>query len=277
MHTHNAVDGFPHAKGESEGTNEIQNVDQNIATMNKYRKERQANGETIEDVNHTIEGLEGVEQANESIQVGEVHNHVTHDHCEIAVEVLNIESTPGPVNFCDESTHYHGAAFQDNGQTNKISTYLLELGIALHSVLIGLTLGTTAESFVPLFIALCFHQFFEAIALGAQIANLKTTSLKSAISMVVFFSLTTPLGIAIGIGIHFGTYNPKSVASLLATGILDSLAAGVLIYVALVNLITAEMGANAHGFYSLRSRLKVLYFLALYSGAGAMAVIGRWA
>ena len=87
--------------------------------------------------------------------------------------------------------------------------------------------------------------------------------------MVIFFSLTTPIGIAIGIGIHSGTYNPKSVSSLLVTGILDSLSAGVLIYVALVNLITAEMGTNAHAFYSLSGRLKFLYFIALYLGAGS--------
>jgi zinc transporter 1/2/3 len=138
-------------------------------------------------------------------------------------------------------------------------------------------LGTTTDSFVALFIALCFHQFFEAIALGAQIANLKNFSIISAVGMVVFYALTTPVGIAIGIGIHSGIYNPKSVSTLLVTGILDSFAAGVLIYVSLVNLITAEMGANAHAFYLLRTRLKLLYYTALYLGVAAMAVIGRWA
>jgi zinc transporter 1/2/3 len=138
-------------------------------------------------------------------------------------------------------------------------------------------LGTATDTFIPLFIALCFHQFFEAIALGAQIAHLKTTSLRPAITMITFYSLTTPVGIAIGIGIHAGTYNPKAVSSLLVTGILDSLAAGILIYVALVNLINAEMGTNAHTFYSLRNRLKFLYFAALYLGVAAMAIVGRWA
>lgn len=177
----------------------------------------------------------------------------------------------------DESGHHaHGLSFQDDAANRKISTYLLEFGIALHSVLIGLTLGTTTESFIALFIALSLHQFFEAIALGAQIARLDHLSFRSASFMIIFFSLTTPIGIGIGIGIHSTTYNPKSVLSLLINGILDSVSGGILIYVALVNLITVEMGSGAHTFHSLTKRMKFLYFIALYSGVGVMAAIGRW-
>jgi len=172
--------------------------------------------------------------------------------------------------------HSHGLGFQNVIENRKISTYLLEFGIALHSILIGLTLGTTTESFVALFIALSLHQFFEAIALGAQIARLDRLPLGSAIFMIIFFSLTTPVGIGIGIGIHSTTYNPKSMLSLLINGILDSISGGILIYVALVNLITVEMGAGAHEFHALSKRLKFLYFVALYAGVAAMAVIGRW-
>jgi zinc transporter 1/2/3 len=176
-----------------------------------------------------------------------------------------------------ESAHHsHGFGLQDDIQNRKISTYLLEFGIALHSVLIGLTLGTTINSFVPLFIALSLHQFFEAIALGAQIARLDQLPLRSAIFMVIFFTFTTPIGIAIGIGIHSTTYSPKSVLSLLINGILDSVSGGILIYVALVNLITAEMGAGARAFHLLSKQLKFLYFISLYAGVAAMAVIGRW-
>ena len=173
--------------------------------------------------------------------------------------------------------HQHGVVFHDAAESHRISTYLLEFGIALHSVLIGVALGTTTNEFVALFIALCFHQFFEGMALGAQIARLKRVSFLSAMGMVLFFAVTTPIGVAIGIGIHSGTYNPKSVASLLVNGILDSVSAGILIYVALVNLIAMEMGVNATEFHVLKKRLKLLYFVALYSGAGAMAVVGRWA
>ena len=84
------------------------------------------------------------------------------------------------------------------------------------------------------------------------------------------------MGIAIGIGIHSTAYSPKSVAALLVNGILDSVSGGILIYVALVNLIAAEMGVGARAFHVLPKRLKFLYFVALYGGVAAMAVIGRW-
>jgi zinc transporter 1/2/3 len=177
-----------------------------------------------------------------------------------------------------EVGHSHGVSLLQESENHKVSTYLLEFGVALHSVLIGVALGTTdGSSFVALFIALCFHQFFEAIALGAQIERLANKSLVPAIVMIIFFALTTPVGIAIGIGIHSGTYNPKSLAALMVNGVLDSVSAGILIYIALVNLMAGEMGVHAHAFFLLKKRLKFLYFAALYLGAAAMAVIGRWA
>ena len=189
----------------------------------------------------------------------------------------DVQITIPQVEVCATGGHEHGVGFHDEAHRHKVSTYLLEFGIALHSVLIGVALGSNVNEFIALFIALSFHQFFEGMALGAQIVRVERMSLLSAILMIVFFALTTPIGIAIGIGIHAHTYNPKSVSSLLVNGILDSVSAGILIYVALVNLITAEMGVGAHSFHGLKTRLKVLYFVALYAGAGAMAVVGRWA
>ena len=172
--------------------------------------------------------------------------------------------------------HQHGMIFQDDAKRHKISTYLLEFGIALHSVLIGVALGTNTDEFVALFIALGFHQFFEGMALGAQIAGVKGMSTRSAISMVLLFGVTTPVGIAVGIGIHSREYNPRSVTALLVNGILDSVSAGILIYVALVNLINAEMGTGAKGFLTLKKHMQLLYFFSLYLGVAAMAIVGRW-
>ncbi|KAJ2475131.1 hypothetical protein IWW47_006562, partial [Coemansia sp. RSA 2052] len=53
-----------------------------------------------------------------------------------------------------------------------LATYVLELGIALHSVLIGLALAISDRGFLALFLAVCFHQFFEGLALGTSLAEL---------------------------------------------------------------------------------------------------------
>lgn len=191
----------------------------------------------------------------------------------INAEKLSRLSYVNTVETGDLSDRCHGLGFQDDNETTRIRTYLLELSIALHSVLIGLALGTVTDEFVALY----FHQFFEGMALGARIARLDRISLRSALLMVLFFDVTTPVGIGIGIGIQSQVYNPKSVVSLLVSGILDSLFGGILIYAALINLISNEMGCGANAFHSLNNRLKFLYFVALYVGAGAMTIVGLWA
>ncbi|CAF3931234.1 unnamed protein product [Rotaria sp. Silwood2] len=260
-HVHDKIENIKQTDNETEELEKVVHVEY----IGKPKKKTETHDHNDESIN--------MKKVPSKTEVSDIMNQ----NSTIVIEIPPIEANFSSTDHCESSGHCHGAIFQDDGEQNKISAYLLEFGIALHSVLIGLTLGTATESFVALFIALSFHQFFEAIALGAQIARSNRISIKSAIFMVIFFSFTTPVGIAIGIGIHSGTYNPKSVTSLLVTGTLDSLSAGILIYVALVNLITADMGPHALEFHSLSKRLKFLYFAALYLGVAAMAVIGRWA
>ena len=50
---------------------------------------------------------------------------------------------------------------------------MLELGIVVHSVIIGITLGasTSPKAIRPLVAALSFHQFFEGMGLGSCISQ----------------------------------------------------------------------------------------------------------
>jgi zinc transporter ZupT len=52
---------------------------------------------------------------------------------------------------------------------------VLEAGIGVHSVLIGIALGVskTACALIPLLIALVFHQLFEGFALGACLVEVR--------------------------------------------------------------------------------------------------------
>ncbi|CAF4079237.1 unnamed protein product [Rotaria sp. Silwood2] len=216
-------------------------------------------------------------QLIEFIAHHQLHRVPIHE-TKVVVEEAQIQSTVISVESSEQHGHSHGLSLLQDTHNHRVTTYLLEFGVATHSILIGVALGTDDGShFVALFIALCFHQFFEAIALGAQISQLQNKSILPAIFMVILFSLTTPVGIAIGIGVHLNTYNPRSEASLVSTGILDSVSGGILIYVSLVNLMAGEMGITAHGFFQLKKRVKFLYFFALYLGAALMAVLGRWA
>jgi hypothetical protein len=67
------------------------------------------------------------------------------------------------------NSHTHGTLVLLTGETQSIGIIVLEAGICLHSVIIGITLSVTNGSdFVSLLVALVFHQvkyFFKCIIL----------------------------------------------------------------------------------------------------------------
>lgn len=143
-----------------------------------------------------------------------------------------------------------------------------------HSVIIGLSLGVSQNpcAIRPLVAALSFHQFFEGFALGGCISEAQFKKTAAAV-MAGFFAATTPLGIAVGAGVA-SSYDASSPAALVVEGLLDSMSAGILIYMALVDLIAAD-------FLSQTARCNVRYqvasYLALFVGAAAMSALAIWA
>ncbi|KAG0099699.1 high-affinity Zn(2+) transporter zrt1 [Podila epicladia] len=172
-------------------------------------------------------------------------------------------------------SHAHGLSLLDESQ-RRISTYILEAGIAAHSVIIGVSLGVSSGAeFTGLLIALIFHQFFEGFALGARIADLSFDTTYTHYLLAFIFSLTTPTGAAIGIGIS-NTYSPNSKTSLLVEGIFDSVSTGILLYMGYVNLLAIEFNLNGE-IRKESKKMKSMCFIALWAGALAMAIIGRFA
>lgn len=49
------------------------------------------------------------------------------------------------------------------------------------------------------------------------------------------YAITTPIGIAVGLGIR-NTYNPGSTTASIVSGVMDSLSAGILLYTGLVEV-----------------------------------------
>ena len=91
--------------------------------------------------------------------------------------------------------------------------------------------------------------------------------------MGTFFSLTTPLGIAIGIGIS-SFYNDNSPTALIVGGVFNSASAGILIYMALVDLLAADF-MNPRLQSNLR--LQIGANASLLIGAACMSVLAKWA
>lgn len=150
---------------------------------------------------------------------------------------------------------------------------VLELGIVSHSIIIGLSLGVSQSpcTIKPLIGALSFHQFFEGFALGGCISQAQFRTLHTTL-MACFFAITTPIGIAIGTGIS-SFYNPNSPRALVVEGIFDSISAGILVYMALVDLIAADFLSKR---MSCNVRLQIVSYFTLFLGAGLMSSLALW-
>ncbi|KAJ2866476.1 hypothetical protein GGH94_001517 [Coemansia aciculifera] len=174
--------------------------------------------------------------------------------------------------------HIHTPMFMDMDRRRRhLSTYILELGIALHSVIVGMTLAVTGGTeFKTLLAAISFHQFFEGMALGTRISELQFMRRPLLLGLLnaLVFALTTPLGQTIGIGIR-QSFAPRSPSSLIIMGVLDSLSAGILMYSAIVNLLVEEFAAPEFRAYSRKARIAC--FVAMYAGCAGMSIIGKWA
>ncbi|KAG9408736.1 high-affinity Zn(2+) transporter zrt1 [Aphanomyces cochlioides] len=217
-------------------------------------------------------------QATETeLVLSQTKNLTTDDDKDKSLEAYDPAVTPaGDLVDAHSGHHHHHANELSNAATRKkINVLIFEVGVAIHSVIIGLELGVaTGSSFTTLLTAICFHQFFEGVAVGSSAVSAFST-IRSSILTALVYSLSTPIGIAIGIGIH-STYSETSTTSLWVRGILDAMAGGILIYTGLVELLTYQYTINGD-FHKKTSGYRLLCYTCVWMGACAMAVVGKWA
>ncbi|NP_001152110.1 zinc transporter 10 precursor [Zea mays] len=157
---------------------------------------------------------------------------------------------------------------------NRVVVQVLEMGIVVHSVVIGLGMGASQNvcTIRPLVTAMCFHQLFEGMGLGGCILQAEYGA-KMKAGLVFFFSTTTPFGIALGLALT-KVYRENSPTALIVVGLLNAASAGLLHYMALVELLAADfMGPKLQSSV----RLQLLCFLAVLLGAGGMSIMAKWA
>ena len=152
----------------------------------------------------------------------------------------------------------------------------IEAGIVFHSILIGVTLGVaTGAGFVALLIAITFHQLFEGLALGSRLSLLTWRSTGYKALLATAFVLTTPVGVAIGIGVR-KSFNGNNAATLIVLGTFHAVSAGILLYTALVELLAGDFIHNKHMQRNSLTRA-IAAVVALTIGAILMSVLALWA
>jgi zinc transporter 1/2/3 len=192
---------------------------------------------------------------------------------------LDDSSRSGSINDSPGQSTYRTVEISPKKKGSRVRRLMmiivLESGILIHSLVIGVTLGVAEDDvFTPLVAAISFHQLFEGMALGALIGTSKASSLRK-LFMCLLYPLTTPIGIAIGIAVR-RSYNENDQGLILYQGILDSLSVGILMYNSYCNLLGQEINQNKK-FRNFEPRFKAANFISLYLGAAAMAIVGIWA
>eukprot|EP00877_Chromochloris_zofingiensis_P010839 jgi/Chrzof1/6008/Cz17g00150.t1 len=156
-----------------------------------------------------------------------------------------------------------------------VTAYTMELGCIFHSVIIGVGLSTLTDDdvqlVVTLMIAVAIHQALEGLSLASVLALTNFTKLKKGV-MLVLYSITTPLGIAIGIAVS-DTYDPESVVSKAVQGTLNGLSGGMLLYISMYQLIAEEFSCDD---LLVKPKLRVGMYAALCFGAACMCVLAIW-
>ncbi|KAF5821684.1 putative zinc/iron permease [Helianthus annuus] len=159
----------------------------------------------------------------------------------------------------------------------RMVSQVLEIGIIFHSVIIGVTMGMSQNqcTIKPLVAALAFHQIFEGMGLGGCIAQ-AGFKFGTTAYMCIMFSVTTPMGIALGMILFSMTgYDDSNPNALIMEGLLGSLSSGILIYMGLVDLIALDFFHNK--LMSSETWLKKISFVALVLGSTSMSILALWA
>ncbi|XP_061347186.1 zinc transporter 6, chloroplastic-like isoform X2 [Gastrolobium bilobum] len=159
----------------------------------------------------------------------------------------------------------------------RLVSQVLEIGIIFHSVIIGVTMGMSQNvcTIRPLVAALAFHQIFEGMGLGGCVAQ-AGFSFGTMAYMCFMFAVTTPMGIILGMALFSLTgFDDSSPNALIMEGLLGSISSGILIYMALVDLIALDFFHNK--LMNSNPQLKKTSFVALTLGSAAMSILALWA
>ncbi|KAG4098255.1 Zinc/iron permease [Neocallimastix lanati (nom. inval.)] len=177
------------------------------------------------------------------------------------------------VDGCAEEQH--GLLHMMENKEKQIICYLLEIGISIHSVLIGIAFGmTNNEELLPLMVALVFHQFFEGVSLSSVFIEARFKRSVAITTMIIIYTLTLPFGAVIGLLIRNAIESTDKVY-LTSQGIIDAIAGGILIYDDLVNILSRHCNSELFRKGSLLRKNTQLF--CFYCGIAIMAVIGIWA
>lgn len=233
---------------------------------------------------HAHEDVEGIVTGDNNIRHRRSSN-LAHEHSADQREDLGM-TKDAKFEREDEHAVKHGFTIDEEASsrdeiaqsfyTQFAAFLILEFGVIFHSVIIGLNLGSTDDELTTLYIVLVFHQSFEGLGVGARLSTIPFPKPLRWLPWVLCaaYGLTTPISIAIGIGVRT-TYSDSSYTASVVSGVLDSISAGILIYTGLVELLARDFLYDPK---RTRDNMRLFFMImCVLWGAGLMALLGKWA
>ena len=144
---------------------------------------------------------------------------------------------------------------------NSLSPYILLLILSIHSIIVGIALGTEeriSQSFI-IAIAVLAHKGSASFALVVDMLK-NHMHKQEIIKYIIFFSLMTPLGILLGTLLSHlldGNMSEISIAFF------DALAAGTFLYIAIMEIFNEEFNQTQHTILKLLISTLGLLLMAL--------------
>ncbi|XP_063679585.1 zinc transporter ZIP1-like [Bolinopsis microptera] len=127
-------------------------------------------------------------------------------------------------------------------QPKKKSVGVLIFALAVHSVFEGLAIGVEAKTmtFIQLAGAILIHKCVVAFAVGTRLidAGLK---IKGILTSLTIFCISTPIGIAVAMGILETLASGSHTTMALVSGLIQGLSTGFFLYITFVEMICDEI------------------------------------
>lgn len=132
-----------------------------------------------------------------------------------------------------------------------LRSLMLLLALSLHSLFEGLAIALQPDmnGIIQIFIAVIIHKVIIAFSLGLNLIQ-TDLSLSSIIKSNILFSVTSPLGMAIGILVEEFGHN---VNSSIVNGILQGIACGTFVYVTFFEILPHELSDSKNNLFKLLS------------------------
>ncbi len=183
---------------------------------------------------------------------------------------------------------------ENAGEDQKLSIhpYVLLVMLSVHSVIAGISLGIESHlsGLMLLLLGILCHKGSESFALMINVLQSGIGKRRNK-HILAFFVLMTPLGVLIGMAASLALAERESVTALIE-GSFNAIAAGTFIYVAVMDIINAELSSRdvrvAKFVMSVlageddqpmptRDHDRWFKFVLVLVGIGMMALLVEWA